>query len=60
MWKYFYLYSLCLLFSSQLIDHKCPRPAAVGGDDAVDFGHEADRFVEGHYDAVVMNEIAFR
>jgi len=29
----------------------------VGVDDAVDFGHDADRFVEGHNDAVVMDEI---
>ena len=29
----------------------------MGGDDAVDFGHEADRFVEGHDDAAVMDEI---
>lgn len=29
----------------------------MGGDDAVDFGHEADGFVKGHDDAVVMDEI---
>ena len=33
------------------------RPAAVGVDNAVDLGHEADRFVEGHDDAVVMDKI---
>ena len=32
-------------------------PAALGVDDAVDICHEADRFVEGHDDTVVMDEI---
>ena len=29
----------------------------MGVDDTVDLGHEADRFVEGHDDTVVMDEI---
>src|SRR3990172_12643200 len=32
-------------------------PAAVGVDGSVDLGHEADGFVQGHDDAVVVGDV---
>ena len=39
--------------SERLLD----RPAAVGGDGLVDFGHEADGFIQGDDDFLVVGEV---